>query len=99
MEGKDPADFVLSPRKWGQRIPETPFVEHNGNFYLEVIFLHAGEVHYELDGQPIEAEDIQGLEVNRREAAQGGLNDKVIIRTFKVENIDRITINGVTEHF
>ena len=47
----------------------------------------------------IEAEDIQGLEVNRREAAQGGLNDKVIIRTFKVENIDRITINGVTEHF
>ena len=99
MEGKNPANFVLSPRKWGTRIPETPFVEHNGNLYREVIFLHAGEVHYELDGKPIAAEDIQGLDLNRREARQGGLSDKVIVRTFKVEGITRIVINGQTVNF
>ena len=98
-EGKNPASFVLSPRKWGQRIPNTPFVEHNGNYYLEVIFLHAGEVEYTLDDQPIAVEDIVGLELNKKEAHQGGLSDKVIVRTFKVEGIERVTINGQTVNF
>lgn len=51
-EGKDPESFELSPRAWGQRIPQTPFVEHNGKIYIEVIFLKAGDVEYLLDGQP-----------------------------------------------
>jgi hypothetical protein len=98
-EGKNPASFVLSPRKWGSRIPNTPFVSHNGNIYLEVIFLSAGTVSYTLDGNPIDRDDIEGLDVNRKEAAQGGLHDKVIIRTFKAASINRVTINGTTENF
>lgn len=32
------ADFVVQPRKWGQRIPNTSVVEHNGGHYLTVIY-------------------------------------------------------------
>jgi hypothetical protein len=92
-EGKNPESFVLSPRKWGTRIPNTPFVEHNGNQYLEVIFLHAGDVHYTLDGVEVDPQEIEGLDLEKKEGAQGGLNDKVIIRTFKVESITAIRIN------
>ena len=93
-EGKDPNSFSLSPRAWGTRVPNTPFVEHKGNYYLEVIFLHAGEVHYELDGQPIAEADVIGLPPVKEEGHQGGLSDKVIIRTFKVDSITSLKING-----
>ncbi len=98
-EGKNPEDFKLSPRKWGTRIADVPFVEHNGKFYLECIFLSSGEVHYELDGVWIDPNDIEGLELNKKEAHQGGLSDKVIVRTFKVDSVKRVTINGQTVNF
>lgn len=95
-EGKNPDTFKLSPRAWGSRVTGTPFVEHNGQLYLEVIFLSSGKVHYELDGVEIDAADVNGLDRDKPEGAQGGLNDKVIIRTFKVSSIDRVTINKET---
>lgn len=38
-EGKDPESFQISPRVWGERIKDTPFVDHKGQLYIEVIFL------------------------------------------------------------
>lgn len=92
-EGKDPASFELSERPWGTRVPELPIVEHKGEQYLEVIFLKAGEVSYLLDGKPIESEKIEGLP-QKKEGEQGGLDNKVIIRTFHTESIDAIRIDG-----
>jgi len=95
-EGVSVATFKVGPRAWGTRIQDTPFVEHNGQMYLEVIFLHAGEASYLLDGQKTtdprcippskETGEGNGFE-------QGGLNNKVIIRTYKVDSIVGITIN------
>jgi hypothetical protein len=96
QEGKDPDGFVLSPRKWGVRESGTPFVTHNGNEYLEVIFLKAGESHYRLDGKVIPREQIQGLPERKEEGEQGGLDNKVIIRTFAVESILAITVDKTT---
>lgn len=93
-EGKNPNSFVLGDRVWGTRIPETPFVEHNGEFYLEVIFLHAGETHYELAGAVVPANLINGLPDTPAEGHQGGLNDKVIIRTFKISSLTSMVVNG-----
>lgn len=92
-EGKDPASFQLSPRQWGERVDGTPFVKHNGQLYLEVIFLRAGKVHYTHGARPIDKAAITGLE-DKEEAHQGGLDNKVIIRTFKADSIQAITING-----
>lgn len=91
-EGKNPATFELSPRKWGHRLDNLPIVEHKGEYYLEVIFLSPGEVSYQLDGVDVDESEIDGLP-ERTVPEQGGLDDKVVIRTFRVNNITRMTID------
>lgn len=94
-EGKDPESFVLGPRKWGERIEGTPFVQHNGELYLEVIFLRPGRVHYELDGTVIDEDQVEGLQKRADDPdSQGGLDNKVVIRTFKASSIVAMTVNG-----
>jgi hypothetical protein len=92
-EGKSAESFQLSPRTWGQRITNTPFVEHKGNYYLEVIFLRAGQVDYFLDGNIIDPSEIEGFPSQPEEGKQGGLDNKVIVRSYSVDSIFDITIN------
>ena len=94
-EGKEPTDFKLSPRRWGTRVANMPIVEHKGADYLEVIFLKAGVSSYTLDGKAIDKADIEGLKVKPVEGKQGGLEDKVTIRTFKAESIERLKIGNM----
>jgi hypothetical protein len=96
-EGKDPTTFEVGPRAWGERVPNTAFVTHKDKNYLEVIFLHPGKVEYFLDDKPINPAWIEGLEdptVNPD--SQGGLSEdnRVVIRTFDVENIVALRTNG-----
>jgi len=92
-EGKDPATFVLGPRVWGTRLPETPFVEHKGNHYLEVITLRGGKVHYEVDGIPTKRNMIQGLPDEPIAPRQGNLDNKVKIRVYSVESITKMVVD------
>jgi len=94
-EGKDPQSFELGERTWGTRLPNLPVVEHNGEYYLEVIYLNSGKVQYFQDGQPINVEDIVGMP-NQSAPTQGGLDNSVIIRTFKMSSLKAITINKNT---
>jgi len=91
-EGKDPSSFTLGQRTWGTRLANTPFVEHKGQYYLEVIFLKGGTSTYLVDGVEIKKEDITGLPTTPPPSQQGGLDNKVIIRTFKVESITQMKI-------
>lgn len=91
-EGKNSASFKLSPRVWGSRIEDTPFVVHKGEYYLEVIFLHPGKNQYLLDGKPIDKSSISGLPKNSS-PTQGGLSDSVIVRVFKLSSIKSIRID------
>jgi hypothetical protein len=95
-EGKDPSTFALSPRAWGTRLSGAPLVEHKGSYYVEVIFLKPGTTEYLVDGHVTAKEDITGLteRTHADEATQGGLNDKVIIRTYKADSIKSIVIDG-----
>jgi hypothetical protein len=92
-EGKA-TDFNVGPRQWGERVEGTPIVEHKGKRYLEVIFLRAGEVEYQLDGKVISAELVG--EQSSSNGDQGGLDNKVIIRTFAEESITRLKVGGIT---
>lgn len=96
-EGKDPGAFELGSRAWGTRIPDMPIIEHFKDgvtkYYLEVIFVKAGEVTYLLDGAPIAKADIIGL-IESGGGEQGGLDDKVIIRSFAAESITELRIDG-----
>lgn len=97
-EGKDPAGFVLSPRAWGVRIPNMPIVTHIKDgverYYLEVVFLKPGVVSYYQDGAPIAEADIVGLPAAAEAGEQGGLDNKVIIRTFAADSITELRIDG-----
>jgi hypothetical protein len=95
-EQYDFTTFTVGPRAWGTRRKNRPFVDHNGQVYLEVIFLHAGKKTYLVDGQPFTGH-IDGLQEEREEGNQGGLVNKVIIRTYNIDNIKSITINN--EHY
>ncbi len=93
-EGKDPESFVLEPRRWGTRLPNLPIVEHEGHYYLEVIFLTPGPVEYLLDGKPIDPNNIIGLR-NFPPPEQGGLSRKVQLRVVKFDSIRHISIAGL----
>ena len=92
-EGQLTSNFKLSPRQWGERIKDVPYVEHKGNYYLEVIFIKSGEVTYLLDGAPIDKADVIGIPVVKA-SGQGGLKDQVIIRTYACNSIVGIRVLG-----
>lgn len=57
-----------------------------------------GRIDYLLDNQLIDKSEIEGLKESTSEGKQGGLgeNFKVIVRTFKVESLKRLTFGGTT---
>lgn len=102
-EGKNPDDFVLSARVWGERLKGTPMVkkaEKDGSvsYYLEAIFMAPGKTEYFIDGTtPIDKEDVIGMSQSKpNDAAQGGLENYVQIRTFKLDSITQIRTDGLT---
>lgn len=98
-EGFDPDSFVLSPRRWGVRIPNMPIVEHEDGTYLEVIFLRPGPVEYMLDGEPIARNEVIGIrEYGPSPSSQGGLLNKVHLRVFSFDSITRLRIANTEYH-
>ena len=100
-EGKDPETFVLKSRAWGKRIDGTPFIEHKDKHYLECIFKHAGNVTYLVDGVETPAEEIECLDLRSDEPeeketdeGQGGIENKIIIRTYSLDSIQHIRFKG-----
>lgn len=102
-EGKDAADFVLGERAFGTRIENSCFIQHTlkgetvPQIYLEVICIGNGPkrvefLHLTDKGLvPIDRESIIGMKPETvNPEGQGGLDDTVVIRTFKVENVKRI---------
>lgn len=98
-EGKDPASFVLGERAWGTRVPNSPIVTHTKDgdtqYYVEVIFLKQGAIEYRLDGVTIKKADIEGLaDADVDPESQGGLDNKVIVRSFKADSIVNVRVDG-----
>lgn len=96
QEGKDADNFVLGPRTWGTRIDGMPLVEHKGEIYLDAIFMKSGESTYLVDGTLTPAASITGLTESTASGEQGGLDNKVIIRTISLGNVKSIRAGGQT---
>lgn len=77
------------PRQWGERLPNSPFVEHKDKTYLECIFIKGGKAKYFLDGIEINKKEVIGLK-EKVEGDQGGLVDKVIVRTYLLDSIVKV---------
>jgi hypothetical protein len=95
QEGKDVESFELKPRAWGQRIENSPFVEHKEKKYLECIFIKGGKSVYMIDDKEADVVSIEGLDITKPSAeSQGGLDNKVVIRTFAIDSINKMRVFG-----
>lgn len=112
-EGKDSEEYTLGPRAWGTRLEGLPIVEHKGKHYLEVIVQGHPSTHYTVDGEPVvKDKDGEGnpilqsttgafltkLKPAQAGGEQGGLEDKVIIRTYGIENVTELRANKQVYH-
>jgi hypothetical protein len=97
--------FEVKARKWGHRVPNSPFIEHTkagetvAQYYLDTIFLRAGKVEFFLDGNPIDEKDIIGYEKPEQKQSdnvQGGLKveNQIIVRSIGLASILRIKTGG-----
>ena len=91
LKKENKPEFTPGPRVWGARVGDTPIIEHKGKKYLECIFLKAGETTYYLDGKPIPKSQIEEFLPKASNGDQGGLEDKVVIRSFGFDSIIKIT--------
>ncbi len=103
-EGWEPA-----PRQWGERIPQTPFVQHKGKLYLECMVTDCHRVEYRLDNKPVDFAEVepflrekstssrQMLTVESPEGTDS--SREVVWRTFALENIVQVSMNGKTYEF
>jgi hypothetical protein len=85
-EGLDGVD--ISGRVWGQHIPNTPFIWHNGNLYMECLVLKTLSEQYFKDG----------VEIDKQEVFSGGQAPDVYglgkkspkWRTYKLSNVNSV---------
>lgn len=96
-EGKE-ADFVAQPRKWGVHVPNSPLIEHKGEYYLEARFLGSEpQVDYLLDGKDeISKDKLEAfLPLEKEGSGLQDLEKEIVMRDFKVNGIREITFNGI----
>lgn len=94
-EGKE-TDFVASPRVWGTKIPGTPLIEHNGNYYLECRFLKHVDTTYIFENENIPESMLNDFLQGGSNAEHQGVSyeNEVIVRDFKIESILEIRLMG-----
>jgi hypothetical protein len=90
------ADFEAQPRKWGERIAGTCFVQHKGALYVEAKLERRIACSYETAaGQPISAESLAPFLPDRADAGEAhGVERAIILCDYKVENIVGVTLCG-----
>lgn len=93
-EGLEP-DFEPEPRQWGKRIRGTPFVVHDGKIYLELKVQKSLEHGYfSTDGKPIHESEIRPFLSEKAEGLRQGVDNPVILRDYRINNIEQITFGG-----
>lgn len=93
--GKNPDNFVIGDLPWGERVKNSPLIEHKGKTYLQCVELAEGQKHYYLKANGKEVDEAD-LNLRSRRTNQGlAPADEVIVRTYNLDNITRISLMGV----
>lgn len=92
-EGKEPS-FVAGERAWGEHVTQG-VVEHNNEYSIMMRVLNSpSEVVYMIDGEKVEKSVIEDFLPAKKEHNAGNLDEAQIIRSYKVDRIKTIRING-----
>ena len=91
-------DFDVQPRKWGIRLPNSPLVEHKGNYYLEAKVEKVFQTRFtDIDGNELSKEDVNPFlpkKINQWGATQDRLEKKIYLRDFKLASIQKFAFDG-----
>lgn len=88
------ADFESHPRRWGSRVDGTPLVEHKGRFYLEVNVQSSESRYVDNMGREVPREELEEFFGSRSSSSRQGVEDKVILRDYKISSINQINMFG-----
>ena len=92
-----PEDFVPAARAWGQRVPNTPFVEHKGQNYVELsVHKCLRQVYLDDQGNPVSKELLEPYLQKSKDGGRQDLDNPVILRDVKIDNIVSVTYGGDT---
>jgi hypothetical protein len=92
--GEDKVDEV-QPRKWGERVPNTPFVIHKGQLYLESLVINVSDTRYFLDGKEVPKSDVQHFLAEKTSSDTYGLGDnQPVWRDYKLSSIREVKTNN-----
>jgi hypothetical protein len=96
-EGLSP-DFESLPRKWGERIHGTPWVEHKGKTYLELKVENVLSTTYvDENGVELNSELVKHyIKPSHSGGERQGVEREVILRDYNLNNIVAFTWCGVT---
>jgi len=96
-----PMDFVPHARKWGVRVTHadgklTGLVEHKGAYYLEVRVGSSLHHEYRFNGAVLDGNLIHPFLAQKREGSRQEVDNPIIVRDYKIENLRQITMDGET---
>lgn len=96
--GKDPLTFSVGDLPWGERVPNTPLIVHKQKLYLQTVLLRPGDSGFFVGNFKVDPLDYPFLKPDVYEGFSQGLpiDNRVRVRTFKLESIESIHILGET---
>jgi len=84
-------EFIAHKRAWGTLMEGAKFVEHKGNYYLQLKVENSTDPVYLHEGQIVTKENINTWLPKKSASSRQGLEKHVIIRDVKLDNIKTIT--------
>jgi len=90
-----PEDYKVQERKWGMRVPNTPFVIHRGQLYLECLITGVSQTEYKLDGVIVSKDMIAPyLRPKTADTSEERLGVEVIWRDYRLDSIVQVRVDG-----
>ena len=90
-------EFKSHPRQWGQRIENSPFVEHKGQHYLELKVSESnGHEYRDENNEAITGEKLahaKSFFPNRSESSRQNVQNKIVLRDYRIDRVEAITLH------
>ena len=99
LAGVEP-DFKAEKPTWGQRLGNSPLIEHKGKHYVEVFVEESLFPSYRAEGREVKPSEVAPYLYEKKSATQdaAGLEkrDQVRVARYALDSLREITIAGVT---
>ncbi len=94
-EGLDLDQFEPQPRRWGNRIFNTPLVRHKGSYYLEVKVENVFETTYvNSNGDEVDREEIEEFLYSSSQPSTQKTEEEIVLRDYKIQNLEQVKMYG-----